>query len=164
MSNPRKARGLYKRWMNDKYDDTNIPRTTKWRRQNFDSSENITSDRLSIYSEDSSPTETFGNGSNLHGINNGLIDSTDEECTIQTSFSDQSEEIHETHDHLQTEVDMSEKLDVAGGGNDFDLFEERNNNGDEVDLDDSVSENCDYSQPAQVCTSAIVCNFNWLKF
>ena len=46
MSNPRKARGLYKRWMNNEYDDTNIPRTTKWRRQNFDSSENITSDRL----------------------------------------------------------------------------------------------------------------------
>ena len=103
MSNPRKARGPYKRWMNDEYDDTTIPRTTKWRRQNFDSSENITSDRLNIYSEDPSPTETFGNGSNLHGISNELIDSTDEDCTIQTSFSDQSEEIHGTHDHLQTE-------------------------------------------------------------
>ena len=79
-----------------------------------------------------------------------MIPPTKQYCTIQTSFSDQSEEIHGTHDHLQTDVDMSEKLDVSGGGNDFDFFEEQNNNGDEVDLDGSVLENCDYSEPAQV--------------
>ena len=164
MSNLGKASGPYKQWMNDGYDETNITRTTKWHCQNLDTSDNITNDRLSIYSEDSSPTETSDNGSTSHGISNELIDPTDEDFTTQTlSCSYQSEE------HLQTEVDTSEIPDVAGYGNDFDFFEEQNNNEDAVDFDDPVLENCDNSKPVQVCNIYFFIlyfylSIFWLKF
>ena len=157
MSDTRRSRGPYKRWMNEDDDDMDMPRTTRWRRQKLDTGTDIGDGRevsSLVLPDANTPAPVH---LSLDG-NNCEVASVDDEnwpLSLENSETTSTGVDDLDSDDCQQWVDIANNNLPGDGGLDFLQNQEENemaNNSFTFDaVDEPAEQNCDHGVQYEVC-------------